>query len=66
MEKEKPGILVFAGIGMMNAICLGAGLVGGWFADKALGTLPLFLMIGLVLGALFGVLATRSEFKRYF
>ena len=66
MQKEKPGILAFAGIGMMNAICLGAGLVGGWFADKALGTLPLFLMIGLVLGALFGVLATRLEFKRYF
>jgi F0F1-type ATP synthase assembly protein I len=41
-------------------------LVGGWFADKALATLPLFLMIGLVLGALVGLLATRSEFKRYF
>lgn len=66
MEKERPGIMAFAGLGLMNAICVGGGLVGGWFADKALGTLPLFLMIGLVLGVLVGALATRSEIKRYF
>jgi F0F1-type ATP synthase assembly protein I len=66
MEKERPGIMAFAGLGLMNAICVGGGLVGGWFADKALSTLPLFLMIGLVAGVLVGVLATRSEFKRYF
>ncbi|HEX6395200.1 MAG TPA: hypothetical protein VFZ97_17335 [Acidimicrobiales bacterium] len=58
--------MAFAGLGLMNALCVGAGLVGGWFADKAAGTLPLFLMIGLVAGVLVGVLATRSEFKRYF
>ena len=66
MEKERPGIMAFAGLGLMNAICVGGGLVGGWFVDKALGTLPLFLMIGLVLGVLVGALATRSEIKRYF
>lgn len=58
--------MAFAGLGLMNAICLGSGLVGGWFADKALGTLPLFLLIGLVLGVVVGALATRSEIKRYF
>ncbi len=56
----------FAGLGMMNALCLGAGLAGGWFADQALGTLPLFLFIGLVLGAALGVVATRAEWKRFF
>jgi F0F1-type ATP synthase assembly protein I len=66
MEKERPGIMAFAGLGLMNALCLGAGLTGGWFADKALGTLPLLLMVGLVVGIAAGVLATRSEFKRYF
>ena len=66
MEKRRPGIMAFAGLGMMNALCLAAGLVGGWFADRALGTLPLFLLVGLVAGVVVGALATRSELKRYF
>jgi F0F1-type ATP synthase assembly protein I len=66
LEKERPGIMAFAGLGLMNALCLAAGLVGGWFADEALGTLPLFLFLGLVTGVAVGVLATRSELKRYF
>jgi F0F1-type ATP synthase assembly protein I len=58
--------MAFAGLGLMNALCLAAGLVGGWFADQALGTLPLFLFVGLVLGIAASVYATRSEWKRYF
>jgi len=56
----------FASLGMLNALCLGAGLVAGWFVDRALGTLPLFLFIGMILGIVGGVLATRSEIKRFF
>jgi len=56
----------FAGLGLLNALCLGAGLIGGWFADRALGTLPLFLFIGLIAGVALGVYATRSELKRFF
>lgn len=66
MEKQRPGTMAFAGLGMINALCLAGGLVGGWFADRALGTLPLFLLVGLVAGVAVGVLATRSELKRYF
>lgn len=58
--------MTFAGLGMLNALCLAGGLVGGWFTDRALGTLPLFLLVGLVAGVAVGVLATRSELKRYF
>jgi F0F1-type ATP synthase assembly protein I len=56
----------FAGLGLLNALCLAAGLSGGWFADQALGTLPLFLFLGLISGVAVGVLATRSEIKRFF
>jgi F0F1-type ATP synthase assembly protein I len=66
VDKPKPGILAFAGIGMLNAMCLGAGLVVGWLVDRALGTLPLFLFLGLVAGIALGVLATRAEWRRYF
>ena len=56
----------FAGLGLMNAICLAAGLAGGWFADQATGTLPLFMFLGLILGIGVGALLTRSELKRFF
>jgi F0F1-type ATP synthase assembly protein I len=65
VAKQRPGILQFAGIGLLNAICLGAGLTVGWFVDRALGTLPLFLFVGLILGIACGVMVTRSEIKKY-
>jgi F0F1-type ATP synthase assembly protein I len=58
--------MAFAGLGLLNAVCLGLGLAGGWFLDQALGTLPVFLFVGLILGIAAGVLATRSEIKRFF
>jgi F0F1-type ATP synthase assembly protein I len=58
--------MAFAGLGMLNAVCLGAGLGGGWLIDNALGTLPLFLFLGLIAGIGAGVLATRAEWKQYF
>jgi F0F1-type ATP synthase assembly protein I len=66
VERQRPGIMEFAGLGMLNALCLGSGLVGGWFADQAFGTLPLFLFIGLILGITAGVYATRSQVKKFF
>jgi len=55
----------FAGLGLLNAFCLLIWLGLGWLVDSALQTLPLFLMVGLILGALVGVLATRAEVKRW-
>ena len=56
----------FAGLGVLNAMCLAGGLAGGWFLDQALGTLPVFLFVGLVLGIGLGVWASRVELKRFF
>ena len=66
MDKQPPGIMAFAGLGLLNAVCLGLGLVVGWLIDSALGTLPIFLFLGLIGGIVMGVLATRAELKRYF
>jgi F0F1-type ATP synthase assembly protein I len=57
--------MVYAGIGMLNAVCLLGGLAVGWALDRALGTLPVFLLVGLLAGAALGVLATRSELRRW-
>ncbi len=65
MGDRQFGIMAFAGIGMLNALCLGVGMLVGWLVDQALGTLPLFLFVGLVAGVAAGVVATRAELKRY-
>jgi F0F1-type ATP synthase assembly protein I len=66
VDKQRPNIMAFAGLGLMNALCLGVGMVIGWLVDRALGTLPLFLFIGLIAGVALGVFATRAEWKKYF
>jgi F0F1-type ATP synthase assembly protein I len=65
MRGGAPSIMAFAGLGLLNALCLGLGLFLGWLVDGELGTLPLFLFLGLAAGIACGVLATRSELKRY-
>jgi len=59
-----PGPLAYAGFGMLNAFCLLGGGALGWLADMAAGTLPLFMLVGLVAGAALGVAFTRSEWRR--
>lgn len=60
-----PDIMAFAGLGMLNAVCLLAGIGLGYLIDDALGTLPAFMMVGLVAGIVVGVLATRDQLRRY-
>jgi F0F1-type ATP synthase assembly protein I len=60
-----PGPMAYASLGMLNAVCLFGGCILGWLADRALGTLPLFLFVGLVGGEAVGVLGTRAELRRY-
>lgn len=65
VSKRPPGILVFAQLGMIGAVCLLGGGALGWLLDSAAGTLPLFLLAGLLLGALAGALTTWREVKKY-
>jgi F0F1-type ATP synthase assembly protein I len=64
-ESQGPGIMVFAGLGMFNAVCLLLGLAAGWFVDRALHTLPLFMLVGLVFGVVVGGVTTRRQLKQY-
>lgn len=63
-EDSGPGIMAYAGLGMLSAVCLLAGMGIGWAVDSALGTLPLFVMVGLVVGIALGVIAVRSALRR--
>jgi Putative F0F1-ATPase subunit Ca2+/Mg2+ transporter len=60
-----PGPMAYMGIGMLNAICLVLGGGLGWLLDHVLGTLPIFLLLGLLAGVALGVLGTRAELRRY-
>ena len=60
-----PGPMAYAGLGTLNAVCLLGGGALGWLADRAAGTLPLFLLVGLLAGAAVGVVGTRAELRRY-
>ncbi len=57
--------MAFAGLGLLNALCLLIGMGLGWFADDTMGTLPLFMFVGLILGIGAGVFATRAELRRF-
>lgn len=64
-DQGYPSPMAYAGIGMLNAVCLMGGAALGWLADHSLGTLPLFLLLGLLAGATLGALGTRAELRRY-
>lgn len=57
--------MVFAQLGMVNALCVLGGMGLGWLVDSLVHTLPLFLLLGLVLGVAAGVAATWEEIKDY-
>jgi F0F1-type ATP synthase assembly protein I len=58
-------VFVLAGIGTMNAICVLAGTGLGWLLDRRFGTLPAFLLTGLVLGIVCGALGTYQQVRKY-
>ena len=45
-----PGYARFFGLGFAFIAVLGVLTAAGFFLDKLLGTLPLFLLLGLVIG----------------
>ncbi|HET6811861.1 MAG TPA: AtpZ/AtpI family protein [Acidimicrobiales bacterium] len=64
MSRRPPGILEFAQLGMIGAVCLLGGGALGWFVDSETGTLPLFLFVGLLAGAVLGAVMTWREVKK--
>jgi hypothetical protein len=63
--RTPPSLLGLVGIGGLNATCWLVGMFLGWLLDRHLGTVPVFVLVGLAIGALTGFLATYKEVRRY-
>jgi F0F1-type ATP synthase assembly protein I len=57
--------MTFAGLGMLNVVCLLGGCGLGWLVDRWLGTFPIFLFVGLIAGVGIGARTTWREVKPY-
>jgi F0F1-type ATP synthase assembly protein I len=64
-DKPTLSVFTFAEIGSMNAVALLAGFGLGWLVDTKLGTIPIFIFVGLFIGAACGVYATYRRIRRY-
>jgi ATP synthase protein I len=63
--KPLPGALAFVGLGTTVAGCVAVGVGIGIALDAWLGTSPVLLIVGLVLGAAAAVAAVRAQVRRY-
>lgn len=55
-DSPQKGIGPYIDLGLQFAVAIGLGVGLGYFADGKLNTFPLFLVLGLVLGATSGFL----------
>ena len=59
-----PGYARFFGLGFAFMVTLGVLTAAGFFLDKLLGTLPLFLLLGLVIGFAGGLYYVYQALKK--
>jgi F0F1-type ATP synthase assembly protein I len=59
------GALGLVAVGTVNATSWLAGIFGGWLLDRHFGTVPLFILLGLVVGTVTGAISTYKEVRRY-
>jgi F0F1-type ATP synthase assembly protein I len=63
--RDLPGIAAFATLGTTIAATVGVFVGLGIWADDELGTSPLWLLVGLVIGCIAATAATVALVRRY-
>lgn len=64
-EKPTPSLATLLGMGVTTALCVGAGVGGGYWLDEVLKTGLTFTFVGLGLGVLAAVAAVYFEVKAF-
>jgi F0F1-type ATP synthase assembly protein I len=62
---EGPELGDLLSMGVTLALCVAAGFGLGWLGDMAVGTFPVFALVGLLLGVGAASLYVYKMFKRY-
>jgi F0F1-type ATP synthase assembly protein I len=63
--KDLPGVVEFLTMGMTVAIILAVFVVLGLWADRAWGTAPWGLLIGITLGTVAAVVSVVKQVRRF-
>ncbi len=64
-NKPTPSAFELVGMGVTTALCIAAGLGGGYWLDGRFHTGPALTFAGLVIGVLAAVAATYLQIKKY-
>ncbi len=63
--KPLPSAVAFLGMGLSAAVCVGAGVVVGIWADDTWHTAPALLVVGLLLGLAAATLFVVAQIRKY-
>jgi F0F1-type ATP synthase assembly protein I len=63
--KPLPGAVAFLNMGLSAAVCVGAGVVLGIWADDRWHTAPALLVVGLLLGLAAATLLVVGQIRKY-
>ena len=63
-DKQPPSFLALAGMGISIALCVAGGVVLGLYLDGRTQRSPLFTLVGLAVGVLFGLGLAYVQIKR--
>jgi hypothetical protein len=63
-DKQPPSFLALAGMGISVAVCVAGGVALGLYLDGRAHRSPLFTLVGLAVGILFGLGLAYVQIKR--
>lgn len=63
-EPDRPDLSGLLSLGIVLALCLVSGLGLGWLLDALVGTFPVFLLVGLLLGIVAAGCYTVATFRK--
>ncbi|MHB8244676.1 MAG: AtpZ/AtpI family protein [Acidimicrobiales bacterium] len=64
-SKPTPSPFQFLGIGFTIAVCLVAGMGGGYWLGEKIGASLLLMFVGMAVGTATAVLSVRAEIRKY-